>query len=90
MTNSNIRASRKIRTRIEHLGSKLRLSYTAAQQHQNDQASRDGAVREVVHLYKQLRRSEHSLKLLRADDLAQKTAAATLRAETPVESALAT
>ena len=93
MTTNNTLASKRIRTRIEHLGSKLRLSYTVAQQHQLEQSLRDGAVREVVHLYKQLRHSERSLKLLRADDLAQKTdrqaAAATLHLQAPVESALA-
>jgi hypothetical protein len=93
MTYNNIIAGKKIRARIEHLGSKLRLCYSAARQPQNNQASRDQAVVEVVLLYKQLRRWQNSLELLRADDLALKTqriaAAAALLVETPAESALA-
>jgi hypothetical protein len=92
---NNTLAIQKIRSRIEHLGSKLRLSYSVAECRQNDQTSRDRSVMEAVHLYKQIRRSEQAAGLLRAEDLAGKTerrlaAAAALRVETPAESVLVT
>lgn len=94
MTYNNIIASKKIRARIEHLGSKLRHSYSVTQQPQNNQISRDRAVADVVLLYQQLRRSQRSLELLRAEDHMLKTqrrqaAAAALRVAIPAESALA-
>ena len=91
---NNILEIKKIRTRIEHLGSKLRLSYSVAECHQNDQTSRDRSVMEAVHLYKQIRRSERSLQLIRDENLARKTerlaAAAALRVEISNENVLAT
>jgi hypothetical protein len=73
MNYNNMIAGKRIRSRIEHLGSKLRLCYDVARQPQSDQTSRDRAVVDVVLLYKQLRRSERSLQRLRADDLVMKT-----------------
>jgi len=91
---NNILEIQKIRARIEHLGSKLRLSYSVAECRQNDQTARDRSVMEAVHLYKQIRRSERSLQLIRDENLARKTerlaAAAALRVEIPNENALAT
>ena len=91
---NNILEIQKIRSRIEHLGSKLRLSYSVAERPQNDQSLRDRSVMEVVHLYKQIRRSERSLQLIRDENLARKTerlaAAAALRVEIPNENVLAT
>jgi len=90
---NNILEIQRIRSRIEHLGSKLRLSYSAAECRHNDQTSRDRSVMEAVHLYKQIRRSERSLQLIREEELARKTKrsgeAAALRVEMPKESALA-
>ena len=91
---NNILEIQKIRSRLEHLGSKLRLSYSIAECRQNDQTSRDRSVMEAVHLYKQIRRSERSLQLIRDENLARKTerlaAAAALRVEIPNENVLAT
>ena len=91
---NNILEIQKIRSRIEHLGSKLRLSYSIAECRQNDQTSRDRSVMEAVHLYKQIRRSERSLQLIRDENLARKTerlaATAALRVEIPNENVLVT
>lgn len=90
---NNVLEIQRIRARLEHLGSKLRLSYSVAERPQNDQTLRDRSVMEVVHLHKQIRRSERALQLIRDEDLARKTerlAAAALRVEIPNENALAT
>jgi hypothetical protein len=91
---NNILEIQKIRSRLEHLGSKLRLSYSVAECRQNDQTLRDRSVIEVVHLCRQIRRSERSLQLIRDENLARKTerlaAAAALRGQIPKENALAT
>jgi len=69
---NNIPAIQEIRARLAHLNSGLRLSYNDAQRHQNDQSSRDRCVMEVVHLHKQIRRSERMLELLVTEDRTRK------------------
>ena len=69
---NNIPAIQEIRARLAHLNSDLRLSYNGAQRHQNDQSSRDRCVMEVVHLHKQIRRSERMLELLVTEDRTRK------------------
>jgi len=90
---TNDLASQKIRARLMNLNRDLRSSFAVAERPQSDQSSRDRSVMEVVHLHKQIRRSERALQLIRDENLARKTersaAAAALRVELPAESALA-
>jgi hypothetical protein len=69
---NNIPEIQEIRARLAHLNSDLRLSYSAAQRHQNDQSSRDRCVMEVVRLHRQIRLSERRLNLLLAEDRSRK------------------
>jgi hypothetical protein len=69
---NNILAAQKIRARLAHLNSDLRLSYSGAERHPGDQTSRDRCVMEVMHLCKQIRHSERRLELLLTEDRTRK------------------
>jgi hypothetical protein len=89
--NHNDLASQKIRARLVNLNRDLRGSFSVAERPQTDQATRDRCVREVVHFYKQIRRSERALQLMRDENPAKKAerlaAATAARIEPPAESA---
>ena len=90
MTNSP--AIKKIRARIEQLTASFRGAYNFAQQNPNDQRARDRWVVEVVRLDKLIRRAEHTLRLLFAeqrDSRAQKLAAAAAVPFAPIPAELA-
>lgn len=91
---TNDLASQKIRARLLNLNRDLRSSFTVAERPQNDQRLRDRSVMEVVHLNKQIRRSERALQLIRDENQARKTerfvAAAAFKVETRPESVLVT
>ena len=82
-------AIQKIRARIEQLCASLRGACNFAQQNPNDQRARDRWVVEVVRLEGLIRRAEHSLRLLFAeqrDSRAQKLPASPILpfASTPI------